>query len=189
MTQIMLYTSTVYMLYTSTVFVYFNCIQYLGWLTDKQIIFIVISIQQPPRRIKHWSSYCKVSSCSGVIVHWPSDVFQNIADFCIILSNNLYVGVAPEVPQLNVSYKPQKISPKTQNTVRQLFHERIRDSYIHPQFISDVIKPLQIENVYDQQVDIPEPIESADTLVILLLRHENFEKLEKILMSADGWIL
>lgn len=30
------------------------------------------------------------------------------------------------VPQLNVSYKPQKISPKFQGTVRQLLHKRYR---------------------------------------------------------------
>jgi len=64
--------------------------------------------------------------------------------------------LAPEndvaVPQLNVSYKPQKISPKSQGTVRMLLHAKIRDSYVHPQFIADVIKPLQIENVFDQEV-------------------------------------
>ena len=57
-----------------------------------------------------------------------------------------------DVPQMNVSYKPQKISPKFQGTVRQLLHSKIRDSYIHPQFITDVIKPLHIENVFDQEV-------------------------------------
>lgn len=45
---------------------------------------------------------------------------------------------------MNVSYKPQKISPKFPGTVRQLLHNKIRDSYIHPQFITDVIKPLQV---------------------------------------------
>ena len=53
---------------------------------------------------------------------------------------------------MNVSYKPQKISPKFPGTVRQLLHNKIRDSYIHPQFISDVMKPLQIENLFDQEV-------------------------------------
>ena len=57
-----------------------------------------------------------------------------------------------KAPMLNVSYKPQKISPKSQGTVRQLLHEKIRDAYIHPQFITDVIKPLQIEQLYDQEV-------------------------------------
>nr|KAG5707794.1 hypothetical protein BaRGS_015954 [Batillaria attramentaria] len=55
-------------------------------------------------------------------------------------------------PVLNVSYKPQKISPKHQGTVRQLLHERIRDAYIHPQFVTDVVKPLQIEPIFDQEV-------------------------------------
>ncbi|GKY92464.1 ABC transporter [Mayamaea pseudoterrestris] len=56
------------------------------------------------------------------------------------------------VPDLNVSYKPQKISPKFQGTVRQLLHKRIRDAYIHPQFISDVMKPLAMESIIDNGV-------------------------------------
>jgi len=62
------------------------------------------------------------------------------------------VSVIAKAPYLNVSYKPQKISPKSQGTVRQLLHERIRDAYIHPQFITDVIKPLQVEQLFDQEV-------------------------------------
>ncbi|XP_065667469.1 ATP-binding cassette sub-family E member 1 isoform X2 [Hydra vulgaris] len=56
------------------------------------------------------------------------------------------------VPQLNVSYKPQKISPKSSGTVRMLLHTKIRDAYIHPQFITDVLKPMQIERLFDQEV-------------------------------------
>jgi len=56
------------------------------------------------------------------------------------------------VPDLNVSYKPQKISPKFKGTVRELLHKRIRESYIHPQFISDVMKPLIIDNIIDNGV-------------------------------------
>lgn len=61
-------------------------------------------------------------------------------------------SISVKPPVLNVSYKPQKISPKSQGTVRMLLHEKIRDSYIHPQFITDVIKPLQVEQLYDQEV-------------------------------------
>lgn len=57
-----------------------------------------------------------------------------------------------DVPPLNVSYKPQKISPKSKGTVRMLLHNKIRDAYVHPQFISDVVKPLQIERIFDQEV-------------------------------------
>jgi ATP-binding cassette subfamily E protein 1 len=57
-----------------------------------------------------------------------------------------------ELPTFNVSYKPQKISPKFEGTVRQLLHKRIRDSYMHPQFVSDVMKPMTIEPLMDQEV-------------------------------------
>lgn len=57
-----------------------------------------------------------------------------------------------EIPEFNVSYKPQKISPKFQNNVRNLLHSKIRDSYMHPQFVSDVMKPLQMEQLMDQEV-------------------------------------
>mmetsp|Transcript_5545 Transcript_5545/g.16766 ORF Transcript_5545/g.16766 Transcript_5545/m.16766 type:complete len:649 (+) Transcript_5545:89-2035(+) len=59
---------------------------------------------------------------------------------------------AYSVPSLNVSYKPQKIAPKFQGTVRQLLHKRIRDAYVHPQFISDVMKPMKIDPIMDQEV-------------------------------------
>lgn len=42
------------------------------------------------------------------------------------------------IPLLNVSYKPQKIAPKFEGTVRQLLHQKVRASYQHPQFVTDV---------------------------------------------------
>uniref|UniRef100_A0A2K6RLM5 ABC transporter domain-containing protein n=1 Tax=Rhinopithecus roxellana TaxID=61622 RepID=A0A2K6RLM5_RHIRO len=57
-----------------------------------------------------------------------------------------------EVPVLNVSYKLQKISPKSTGSVHQLLHEKIRDAYTHSQFVTNVMKPLQIENITNQEV-------------------------------------
>jgi len=57
-----------------------------------------------------------------------------------------------EVPALNISFKPQKISPKHQGTTRQLLHDRIRDAYVHPQFVADVMRPLKIDDIIDQEV-------------------------------------
>lgn len=48
----------------------------------------------------------------------------------------LYIVVLGELPQLHISYKPQKISPRSQGLVRQLLHEKIRDAYIHPQVLA-----------------------------------------------------
>ncbi|KAI9559382.1 hypothetical protein GHT06_016171 [Daphnia sinensis] len=57
-----------------------------------------------------------------------------------------------EIPSLNISYKPQKISPKSQSTVRVLLHDKVRDAYTHPQFVADVMKPLRIDDIIDQEV-------------------------------------
>ncbi|KAK9844826.1 hypothetical protein WJX74_007364 [Apatococcus lobatus] len=57
-----------------------------------------------------------------------------------------------ELPEFNVSVKPQKISPKFPHTVRDLLTKKIRDSYLHPQFQTDVMKPLNIEILMDQEV-------------------------------------
>ena len=39
-----------------------------------------------------------------------------------------------------------------QGTVRQLFQGKIRDMINHPQFQTDVVRPLQIERLMDQEV-------------------------------------
>ena len=93
--------------------------------------------------------------CSGLL---NSFVFQDIKFFFILnfqaglLKPDTVEGSDVEIPEFNVSYKPQKISPKFQNTVRHLLHQKIRDMYLHPQFVSDVMKPLQIEQLMDQEV-------------------------------------
>lgn len=57
-----------------------------------------------------------------------------------------------EVPELNVSFKPQKISPKFPGTVRELLQRKIKDAFLHPQFQADVFKPLTISHLLDQKV-------------------------------------
>lgn len=57
-----------------------------------------------------------------------------------------------EIPELNVSYKPQKISPRFEGTVRQLLYSKIRDAWLHPQFMTDVTKPMNIDSLLDQEV-------------------------------------
>lgn len=49
-----------------------------------------------------------------------------------------------DIPQMNVSYKPQTIAPKFEGTVRQLLTNRYKDLWMHPQFSSDVTKPLKL---------------------------------------------
>ncbi|PWN88395.1 P-loop containing nucleoside triphosphate hydrolase protein [Acaromyces ingoldii] len=59
---------------------------------------------------------------------------------------------AAKPPQLNVSLKPQTIAPKFQGTVRMLLLKQIKMSFMHPQFNTDVVKPMQLDNIIDQDV-------------------------------------
>lgn len=38
--------------------------------------------------------------------------------------------------------------------MRALMHEKIRDAYTHPQFVTDVMKPMQIDSIIDQDVSV-----------------------------------
>ena len=54
--------------------------------------------------------------------------------------------------ELAVSLKPQTISPKFPGTVRMLLIKQIKQAFMHPQFQSDVLKPMSLENIMDQEV-------------------------------------
>ncbi|KAJ1678458.1 Fe-S cluster-binding ribosome biosynthesis protein [Spiromyces aspiralis] len=56
------------------------------------------------------------------------------------------------IPEMNVSYKPQKIAPKFTGTVRMLFLKKIPAMFNNPQFQTDVVKPMKIEEIIDQEV-------------------------------------
>ncbi|KAG5220508.1 rnase inhibitor-type atp binding cassette protein [Salix suchowensis] len=53
---------------------------------------------------------------------------------------------------LAVSLKPQTISPKFPGTVRMLLLKQIRQAFMHAQFQTDVLKPMNLENIMDQEV-------------------------------------
>ncbi len=72
--------------------------------------------------------------------------------FCKLLAGAEKPDGTQRVPQMNISMKPQKITPKFTGTVRQLFFKRIRAAFLSPQFQTDVYKPLQIDDFIDQEV-------------------------------------
>lgn len=53
---------------------------------------------------------------------------------------------------LSVSYKPQKIAPKFQGTVKELLQTKIPTALTHSQFQSDVSNPLKISELFDLNV-------------------------------------
>jgi len=72
--------------------------------------------------------------------------------FIRMLAGLLKADTEEQVPEMKISYKPQKISPTFQGTVRQLLMKKIRESFCHPQFDTDVMKPLLIPAIIDQEV-------------------------------------
>ena len=75
--------------------------------------------------------------------------------FCKILAGALEPdNNKSSLPKMNISMKPQKIAPKFPGTVRQLFFKKIRAAFLNPQFQTDVVKPLKIDNIIDQEVQV-----------------------------------
>ncbi|EDO08501.1 ABC transporter family protein [Babesia bovis T2Bo] len=68
----------------------------------------------------------------------------------ILAADNAEAGEA--MPKLSISYKPQIITAKFDGTLRQLLMMKIKEAFGSPMFQTDVIKPLQIEDLYDQQL-------------------------------------
>ncbi|KAJ2376545.1 Fe-S cluster-binding ribosome biosynthesis protein, partial [Coemansia sp. RSA 2603] len=69
-----------------------------------------------------------------------------------MLAGNLKPDNDAEIPGLHISYKPQKISPKFPGTVRMLMLKKIQHTFMNPQFQTDVVKPMNIEDIIDQEV-------------------------------------
>ena len=57
-----------------------------------------------------------------------------------------------EMPRLNVSYKPQTIAPKFDGTVRDLLNTKLSDSWLQSLFKTEVLIPLDIESLLDNEV-------------------------------------
>ncbi|KAI4863339.1 P-loop containing nucleoside triphosphate hydrolase protein [Hypoxylon rubiginosum] len=72
--------------------------------------------------------------------------------FCRLLAGALKPDSANKVPEMRISMKPQTITPKFEGTVRQLFFKRIKQAFLSPQFQTDVVKPLKLDDFIDQEV-------------------------------------
>ncbi|KAJ3518421.1 hypothetical protein NM688_g9441 [Phlebia brevispora] len=89
----------------------------------------------------------------------------------------LLAGDMPDVETdkqtLSVSLKPQTISPKFPGTVRMLFLKLIKQAFMHPQFQTDVVKPMNIDNILDQEVKTLSGGELQRVAIVLALGKSN----------------
>ncbi|PTD10406.1 hypothetical protein HYE67_007175 [Fusarium culmorum] len=72
--------------------------------------------------------------------------------FCRLMAGALKPDSNKSVPEMRISMKPQTITPKFDGTVRQLFFKKIKQSFLSPQFQTDVVKPLKLDDFIDQEV-------------------------------------
>ena len=57
-----------------------------------------------------------------------------------------------ELPTLNISYKPQTIAPKFEGSVEDLLRIKLKDSWTSSIFKTEVLIPLDIESLLDNEV-------------------------------------
>ncbi|KAL7927647.1 P-loop containing nucleoside triphosphate hydrolase protein [Trichoderma austrokoningii] len=72
--------------------------------------------------------------------------------FCRLLAGAIKPDSKSSVPDMRISMKPQTITPKFEGTVRQLFFKKIKVAFLSPQFQTDVVKPLKLDDFIDQEV-------------------------------------
>jgi ATP-binding cassette subfamily E protein 1 len=83
----------------------------------------------------------------------------------------LLAGCFPDkhVMDLKISYKPQKINPTKDISVRSLLFEKLNSSWQHPQFQTDVCKPLKLDDLLDRDLKSLSGGELQKVAVILAL--------------------
>ena len=138
---------------------------------DTSLTFKVTEASEPETRRQHSKPYPKLTKKLGSFKLTIEEGDFSNSEIIVMLGQNgtgkstfikMIAGIlkadadesgkVPELPDLHVSYKPQEITPKFQGTVKDLLLAKIRDQFLHPQFVSDVTKPLNIDALLDQDV-------------------------------------
>jgi len=74
-----------------------------------------------------------------------------------------------ELPQLNVSFKPQIINPVFKGTVTELFNAKIPHAFNDAYFKSEVVEPLQLDVIMDRELQLLSGGELQRVAIVLAL--------------------
>jgi len=74
-----------------------------------------------------------------------------------------------DIPRLNISYKPQTIAPKFEGTVQDLFYLKLKESWNSAMFKTEVLIPLKIDNVLENEVQTLSGGELQRVAIVLAL--------------------
>lgn len=74
-----------------------------------------------------------------------------------------------EMPRLNISMKPQTIAPKFEGTVQDLFNLKLKMSWSSNIFKTEVLTPLNIDDLLDNEVQTLSGGELQRVAIVLAL--------------------
>ena len=74
-----------------------------------------------------------------------------------------------EIPEISVSYKPQTISPKYPGTVHELLQDKLGEIINHQSFLSEVVRPLNVDKLFDNEVQKLSGGELQRVAIVLVL--------------------
>lgn len=77
--------------------------------------------------------------------------------------------LSTELPRLNISYKPQTIAPKFEGTVKDLLYTKLNDAWNASLFKTEVLIPLDIECLLDNDVQTLSGGELQRVAIVLAL--------------------
>jgi ATP-binding cassette subfamily E protein 1 len=74
-----------------------------------------------------------------------------------------------EIPEMAISYKPQTIAPKYPGTVLELLQDKLGDIINHQSFLSEVVRPMKVDLLYDNEVQKLSGGELQRVAIVLVL--------------------
>jgi ATP-binding cassette subfamily E protein 1 len=122
-----------------------------------------IFTQQYPEMHKTLGTFeliCENGSFSeGEIIVLVGENGTGKTTFLNMLSGLIAPDGGVEIPHVNVSYKPQKLTlrfglTEPHRTVRELLHFSIKSVLNDSQFISDILEPLSMESLMEKEVQL-----------------------------------
>ncbi|KAI5134036.1 ATP-binding cassette, sub-family E, member 1 [Nematocida ausubeli] len=132
-------------------------------ISENAVNIVTDAVQQSigtvkyPELTKKWKDGFKLTANEGSfmspeIIVLLGENGMGKTTFIKMLSGELPTDNGKEIPKLTVSVKPQKLSPKYADTVRNLFLAKAKHALVDSLFTIEVMNPLDIRSLFEKTV-------------------------------------
>ncbi|EHY64932.1 ABC transporter [Nematocida ausubeli] len=132
-------------------------------ISESAVNIVTDAVQQSigtvkyPELTKKWKDGFKLTANGGSfmspeIIVLLGENGMGKTTFIKMLSGELSTDNGKEIPKLTVSVKPQKLSPKYADTVRNLFLAKAKHALVDSLFTIEVMNPLDIRSLFEKTV-------------------------------------